>query len=1007
MMINKNDYDVAESYHKDSFNLLFNKIEDFLFILDEEGRVIRTNQATLEMLDQTHEEMINMKLELLHPLTRHSEMEEIVKGMQEEGTAKCLIPLYCKSGKQILLETRVFKGKWVGENVLYGIGKEIVEVKADDQQLELELANQKRFLKTMLDTIPDFIFYKDTNSVLLGCNKGYAEKVLGVNEDEARGKTDIDLIKDLEMSKLCQQKDREILVSAKMLKYDGKFVLTDGSVINTEILKTPLYNEQGNVTGLIGIARDITERKELEKQLKEQAEYAELLFKTVPNAVVSIDKHRKIIRWNKIAEEITGYTAEEVIGKECSKVLHGVDKVDCAMCLRVNESPLINEKCKVVTKDGRNRNVLKSVAVLRDELGRISERMECFEDITGMIEMETELRESKERYAAIVNNAPQIVIIHKKGIIQFLNDAGKEALGYRDEECIFRHIKGYMTKESFAHINRTILDGIRGEQRGSYEIELIKRSGEIINVLVKDTDIYYEGEKATLAVMMDITESKQLNVKLQMSEEKFRQLAETINEVFLITDQESIVYVSPAYERISGMSCQSLLDDPRSFIELIHPVDRERIQLFFFYGFQTLNKVTNTNEEFRIIRPDGEIRWLWLQSYSVRDGANSNALKATIIVDITDRKEIEEKLRERERLTQMEILFAARVQRDSLPLPFTGDKVNVYTIFEPSSTVSGDLFNYKWLEDQNKLCGYIIDVSGHGVATALQTATFKMLLDNVLLTGETIEEDTLQIINQRIMQYLHEDSFVALLYFEFDIKAGVLKLISAGITLFMVATSLECSLVPVCGCYLGIVDNPDMETKIIPLKAGEIYCMMTDGASDLLESYGINKQGNFTEYKRLFEKLAESPDRNDDFSVICIEVLQGNTEINVIDIKNDEELGRAQEIISEFLKRNTPIHAPLMEVAVNEAMNNGFFACGRVCVKTRRLGNKLIIRVKDNCQGFDTHKVNVQLKKEMYEEEFGEMLEAEGGRGILLMKLICDKVIYNSIGNEVLLMKRI
>jgi len=355
----------------------------------------------------------------------------------------------------------------------------------------------------------------------------------------------------------------------------------------------------------------------------------------------------------------------------------------------------------------------------------------------------------------------------------------------------------------------------------------------------------------------------------------------------------------------------------------------------------------------------------------------------------------------------MEILFAARVQRDSLPLPFTGDKVNVYTIFEPSSTVSGDLFNYKWLEDQNKLCGYIIDVSGHGVATALQTATFKMLLDNVLLTGETIEEDTLQIINQRIMQYLHEDSFVALLYFEFDIKAGVLKLISAGITLFMVATSLECSLVPVCGCYLGIVDNPDMETKIIPLKAGEIYCMMTDGASDLLESYGINKQGNFTEYKRLFEKLAESPDRNDDFSVICIEVLQGNTEINVIDIKNDEELGRAQEIISEFLKRNTPIHAPLMEVAVNEAMNNGFFACGRVCVKTRRLGNKLIIRVKDNCQGFDTHKVNVQLKKEMYEEEFGEMLEAEGGRGILLMKLICDKVIYNSIGNEVLLMKRI
>ena len=125
-----------------------------------------------------------------------------------------------------------------------------------------------------------------------------------------------------------------------------------------------------------------------------------------------------------------------------------------------------------------------------------------------------------------------------------------------------------------------------------------------------------------------------------------------------------------------------------------------------------------------------------------------------------------------------------------------------------------------------------------------------------------------------------------------------------------------------------------------------------------------------------------------------------------LDVKNDEDLERAQVIISEFLVRNVPIHAHLMEVAVNEAMNNSFFACGRVSVKTRRMGGKVIIRIKDNCRGFNTDKVNVQLKKEMYEKEFEEMLEAEGGRGILLMKLICDKVIYNSRGNEVLLMKK-
>lgn len=109
---------------------------------------------------------------------------------------------------------------------------------------------------------------------------------------------------------------------------------------------------------------------------------------------------------------------------------------------------------------------------------------------------------------------------------------------------------------------------------------------------------------------------------------------------------KKIVYVSPAYERISGMSCQSLLDNPHALVELVHPVDRKRMRTSFPQSFRNVNEATN--EEFRIIRLDGEMRWLWLQSYPVKDEANNSPLKATSIVDITDRKKIENKLRERE-----------------------------------------------------------------------------------------------------------------------------------------------------------------------------------------------------------------------------------------------------------------------------------------------------------------------------------------------------------------------
>lgn len=750
------------------------------------------------------------------------------------------------------------------------------------KQMVSELASQKVFFNEILDTLPDLIFYKDLNSVFLGCNRAFATTIFGLTKEEIIGKTDFELL-DAEAASFYRQKDLETLAAGKALKYEDQIALSDGRVIDIETVKTPFWDEQGNVAGLIGVGREITERKVLEKQLRVKAEYAELLFKTVPSAVLSVDKDGKIMRWNKIAEEITGYAAAEVIGKECAQMLHGVCRDDCKLCSRASDAPLMNESCKILCKDGQIRHVLKSIAVLKDEFGQISEKMECFEDITDMINLEDELRESKEGYAAIVNNAPQFVVIHNNGILKFVNDAGKEAMGY-GENYIGRHIKEFVTENSMTLINLALSDKAKGTADVPYEIELIKQCGGIINVLLKGTEISFKGKKAILAVMIDITESKQLSAKLQASEEK---------------------------------------------------------------------------------------------------------------------------LRAQEHQTYKELILAARVQRNSLPHSFVGEEVQVSTIFEPYSLVSGDFFNYKWFEDQKMLCGYIMDVTGHGVATALQTATFKMMLDNVLLNGEKIEKGALQRINQSIKQYVYEDSFLALLYFEFDLKAAVLKVISAGITLFLAAKPQECSLVPISGCYLGIIDDPEIEMVRIPLKAGEIYCMMSDGVSDLIELHGTKRQESFANYKNWLESLAGSPDRNDDFSVVCVEILQETKEAIVIEINNDGDLKLAQGDISDFLERNASIHSLILEVAINEAVNNGYCVSGRVCVKLRRVGGKLIIRVKDDGPGFNTERMNDHRKSEGNDDEFDELLAEEGGRGILLMRILCDKVTYNAKGNEVLLMKKI
>ncbi|TWH44931.1 histidine kinase-like protein [Sporomusa sp. KB1] len=192
----------------------------------------------------------------------------------------------------------------------------------------------------------------------------------------------------------------------------------------------------------------------------------------------------------------------------------------------------------------------------------------------------------------------------------------------------------------------------------------------------------------------------------------------------------------------------------------------------------------------------------------------------------------------------------------------------------------------------------------------------------------------------------------------------------------------------------------------MPFKPGEIYCMLSDGASDLLEIFGVRRQENFGQYVNWFKKLACQPERMDDYSVVCIEIVEKNTKISICNIQNPAELAQAQVMIAEFLAQHAPTCVVLFEVAINEAVNNGLVASERIQVKLKRTGSRIVVRVKDNGTGFSTKQVNALGVKDV-DNEFEQLGLSERGRGIMMMKMFCDQIIYNALGNEVLLMKKI
>ena len=220
----------------------------------------------------------------------------------------------------------------------------------------------------------------------------------------------------------------------------------------------------------------------------------------------------------------------------------------------------------------------------------------------------------------------------------------------------FERMTGYSRDEVLGR-NSRFLQGGDTQQRGVQELRAALREQRECRVVVrnfrKDGSPFWNELHLSpvrdaagnvthfVGVQNDITELKMVEEAVRASEERFRQLAENIREVFFVAaaDSREILYVSPAYEEIWGRSVDSLYRDPLSMFADVHPDDRERV-------LRNLRQPLNGPgfDEYRIVRPDGTIGWVWVRVFPVRDADGDVYRVVGIAEDVTDRKQAEEEL---------------------------------------------------------------------------------------------------------------------------------------------------------------------------------------------------------------------------------------------------------------------------------------------------------------------------------------------------------------------------
>ncbi len=263
---------------------------------------------------------------------------------------------------------------------------------------------------------------------------------------------------------------------------------------------------------------------------------------------------------------------------------------------------------------------------------------------------EEALRESEDRYRDLVENTRDLINTHDlEGRILSENRAAAKALGYDEGSLVGQNIRDILAPEFKQHFD-TYLETIRRDGIASGLMTVQTKAGKK-RVWEYHNSVRTEGvpEPIVRGIAHDVTERWQAEQALRESEERFRQIAGTIHDAFWAANADPltrIFYISPAYERIWGRSVASLYENPRSFLDAVHPDDRERV----LANLDVQGSGQPFAHEYRILRPDGTERWIWDSGFPVREPTGEVRRYVGIARDITERRQLEEQLRQAQRM---------------------------------------------------------------------------------------------------------------------------------------------------------------------------------------------------------------------------------------------------------------------------------------------------------------------------------------------------------------------
>ncbi len=560
------------------------------------------------------------------------------------------IPVHCTAhtAADRMLEARVRQlvvvdpqGKMVGLVTEHDLTQVMVH-----SVVEESASVDSLFLGTLINTIPDLVWLKDADGKYLACNTRF-EQFFGSRAQEIAGKTDYDFTERQQADAFRDHDRMAMAANQPTVNEEWVTFASDGHRELLETVKTPMRDRNGELIGVLGVARDITERKRTEDELRQSIELIESVINAIPDLLFELDLDGRYINvWARDPAQLSnqreillGHTVNEMLPAAAAQV------VMLALAEAHANGSSSGQVIMLELPHGKSWFELSTAAKLASGTDKPHFIM-LSRDITQRLASEANLRASEEKLRSLYEVSPMgIALTDMQGRYIEFNEAFRQICGYTREE-LNQLDYWELTPKEYADQEAAQLDSLsRTGYYGPYEKEYLRKDGNRIPLRLNGMLIHdSHGEPFIWSIVEDISASRQAAAILEASEARFRTLVE--NSPFCIheVDLEGCLQsMNPAGLQMLGLSSEAEILG-RSYFSLVSTEDTPRIAALL----QDALHGTPSHFEFS---GAGESPLYFKSCFIPIRNSEARVIRLMgITEDISERKRTEDALRQREEI---------------------------------------------------------------------------------------------------------------------------------------------------------------------------------------------------------------------------------------------------------------------------------------------------------------------------------------------------------------------